>query len=124
MESDRRLVENIEHPAKFGANLSGEADALAFSAGKSGGRAAEREVAESNIVKKLEALGDFVDQAAGVFTIDPRPMQAALDAARAALARDQAPRAGTKLSADAELLDQTLVAGFVGAPKVIEQRTA
>src|SRR5665213_2000061 len=38
--------------------------------------------------------------------------------------RAGAPHAGTKSSADAELLDQSLVAGLVGAPQVIEQRAA
>src|ERR1019366_10109989 len=37
---------------------------------------------------------------------------------------DCAPHAGTKLSADAELLDQSLVASLVGAPPIIEQGTA
>ena len=46
-----------------------------------------------------------------LFTIDPRPMQAALDAARAALARDQAQLENAKIQFDREqkLFDQKLV---------------
>ena len=46
-----------------------------------------------------------------LFTIDPRPMQAALDAARAALARDQAQLENARIQFDREqkLFDQKLV---------------
>ena len=46
-----------------------------------------------------------------LFTIDPRPLQAALEAVKAALARDQAQLANAKIQFDREqkLLDQKLV---------------
>jgi len=55
--------------------------------------------------------GDEVKSNALLFTIDPRPMQAALDAARAALARDQAQLENAKIQFDREqkLFDQKLV---------------
>jgi multidrug efflux system membrane fusion protein len=55
--------------------------------------------------------GDEVKSNALLFTIDPRPVQAALAAARAALARDQAQLENAKIQFDREqkLFDQKLV---------------
>jgi multidrug efflux system membrane fusion protein len=55
--------------------------------------------------------GDEVKSNAPLFTIDPRPTQAALAAARAALARDQAQLKNAKIQFDREqkLFDQKLV---------------
>jgi multidrug efflux system membrane fusion protein len=55
--------------------------------------------------------GDEVKSNALLFTIDPRPSQAALTAARAALARDQAQLENAKIQFDREqkLVDQKLV---------------
>src|ERR1019366_1356155 len=65
VQADGRLVEYVEDAAQLGSDLSGETDALAFSAGECGGRAAERQVAEANVVQKFEAFGDFVGDASG-----------------------------------------------------------
>ena len=43
VEADGGLVEDVEDAAEAGADLGGEADALAFAAGEGGGGAVERE---------------------------------------------------------------------------------
>ena len=65
VQSDGRFVENVENAAQLRSDLRGEADALAFSTGKRGGGAAERQVAEPDVVEEFEALGDFVRDASG-----------------------------------------------------------
>ncbi len=45
VEADTGFVEDVEDTAEAGADLGGEADALAFSAGEGGGGAVEGEVA-------------------------------------------------------------------------------
>ena len=65
VQADGRLVENVEDAAQLRSDLGGEADALAFSAGECGGGAAERQVAESDVVQEFEAFGDFVRDASG-----------------------------------------------------------
>ena len=44
----RGLVEDVEDAAETRADLSGEANALAFAARESGGAAVEREIAEAD----------------------------------------------------------------------------
>ena len=53
VQADGRFVENVEHAAQLRSDLGREADALAFSAGERGGGAAEREIAESDVVQKF-----------------------------------------------------------------------
>src|SRR4029077_6070289 len=65
VEADGRLVENIEDAAKPRADLRGEADALGFAAGESGGGTIERQIVEAHREEKLETLGDFGERAAG-----------------------------------------------------------
>ena len=65
VQADGGLVEDVEDAAEAGADLGGEADALAFAAGERGGGAVEREVAEADGVEELEALDDLALQAVG-----------------------------------------------------------
>ena len=65
VEADGGLVEHVEHAAEAGADLGGEADALAFAAGEGGGVAVEREVAEADGAEEFEALDDFAADALG-----------------------------------------------------------
>ena len=65
MEADGGLVEDVENAAQARANLRGEANALAFAAGKRGGVAVERKVVEADGAKKFEALGNFAANALG-----------------------------------------------------------
>ena len=63
VQADRRLVKHVEHAAQARADLRGQANALGFAAGKRGGGTVERQVAEADIEKKIDALGDFVESA-------------------------------------------------------------
>ena len=65
MQADGGLVENVEHAAQAGADLRGQADALAFAAGERGGIAVEREVVEADGAEEFEALDDFAADALG-----------------------------------------------------------
>ena len=65
VKADGGLVEDVEDAAQAGADLGGEADALAFAAGKGGGVAIEREVAEADGVEEFQALDDLALQAVG-----------------------------------------------------------
>src|SRR4029077_14674067 len=67
VQADGGLVENIENAAEARADLRGEADALGFATGKRGGGTAEAEITEADGEKKIEALGDFFEGAAGNF---------------------------------------------------------
>ena len=44
VQADRRLVEDVQHADQAAADLSGQADALRFAAGKRGSGAVEREI--------------------------------------------------------------------------------
>ena len=65
VQADGGLVEDVEDAAEAGADLGGEADALAFAAGEGGGGAVEREVAEADGVEEFEALDDLALEAVG-----------------------------------------------------------
>ena len=65
MEADGGLIENIEDTAEAGADLGGEADALAFAAGERGGIAVQREVVEADGAEEFKALDDFAADALG-----------------------------------------------------------
>ena len=54
MKSYARLVENVEHPGKSAAYLRGEANALTFSAGESGGRTGECEIVQAHVHHKAQ----------------------------------------------------------------------
>src|ERR1700688_3510383 len=60
VQTNRRFVEHVQNAAQLRSNLRRERYALPFSAGERGGGAAERQVAKSDIVEELQALGDFV----------------------------------------------------------------
>ena len=65
MEADGGLVEDVEDAAEFGADLGGEANALAFAAGESCGGTVQGEVAEAYCVEEFEALDDLALEAVG-----------------------------------------------------------
>ncbi len=65
VEADGGFVEDVEDAAELGADLGGEADALAFAAGEGGGAAVEGEVAEAYGVEEFEALDDLALEAVG-----------------------------------------------------------
>ena len=65
VQSDRRLVEHVEHAPQLRSDLRGQADALAFAAGKCCRRAIQRDVAQPDGMQKLQALDDLVHDASG-----------------------------------------------------------
>src|SRR5277367_6170007 len=54
MQSDRRLVENVEHANEARTDLRGKADALALAAGETARRAIERQVFEADVGEEIE----------------------------------------------------------------------
>ena len=65
MQSDGRLIEDIQHAAQFRADLRGQADALGFAARERGGGSREAQIIETDGGEKLEAVADFFDDARG-----------------------------------------------------------
>ena len=59
VQTDCRLVEDIENAGEPRANLRREADALHFAAGKSGRCTVERQVVKADVEKELEPPLDF-----------------------------------------------------------------
>src|SRR5581483_5453150 len=56
MQSNSRLIEDVEHAGEAAADLAGQADALGLAATQRGRLPAEREVIEADIDKKLQAI--------------------------------------------------------------------
>src|SRR5207248_400579 len=65
MQSDRRLIENVEHAHQLRSNLRREADALRFAAGERGRVTIEHQVADADRVQKSEAVANFFQDFAG-----------------------------------------------------------
>jgi len=59
VETDGRLVENIEHAAEVRAELGGKPDALGFPAGQGSDATAELQIAEPDFREKLKPLPDL-----------------------------------------------------------------
>ena len=60
MESDRRLVQDVEHPHQLRADLRGEADPLRFAAGEGARSAVQRQVAEPDVIEEAKPLADLL----------------------------------------------------------------
>src|SRR4029453_4873865 len=56
VETDRRLIEHVEHAGQVRADLRGEPDALPFTARQRRRAASEREIADTDVVEKPEAF--------------------------------------------------------------------
>ncbi len=65
VEADAGLVEDIEHAREAGADLAGEADALALAAREGAAGAVEVEIIEADIVEEAEALDDLLEDGLG-----------------------------------------------------------
>jgi len=59
VQADRGLVEDVEHTHEARADLRGEADPLGLAPGEGVGRALQREIADTDGVEELQALGDL-----------------------------------------------------------------
>src|SRR5579863_4119214 len=75
VESDGWFVENVQNAAKARADLRGEADALAFAAGKRGRAAIKREIAESHRAKEFQPLLDLAADAIGDKSLARRELE-------------------------------------------------
>ena len=65
VQTDRRLVQNIEHAHKAGTDLRRQTDALSFAARKRGRSAIERQIIQAHVHQEAQALHDlFHDTAA------------------------------------------------------------
>src|ERR1019366_1848263 len=59
VQTHGRLVEDVADAEQTAAQMRGQAGPLGFAAGQRRCRAVEREVAETDLLEKSEALGDF-----------------------------------------------------------------
>ena len=65
VQADRRLVEHVEHAGQAGADLRGEADALALAARQRAGGARQGQVVEPDIEQEGQPVADLLQDAAG-----------------------------------------------------------
>src|SRR3546814_5663876 len=65
VETDRRLVKDVEHARQSAADLAGEADALALAAAERARGAVEVEIVEPDIVEEAEPLVDLFQDRLG-----------------------------------------------------------
>ena len=63
VQADGRLVEHVEHAGEAGADLRGEADALALAARQRAGGAREREIFEPDVDEESQPVADFLQDA-------------------------------------------------------------
>ena len=65
VQTDGRLVQNIQHAHQGRTDLGGQPDTLALAAGKGSRRAGERQIAQSHIRQELQAGLDLLDDLLG-----------------------------------------------------------
>jgi len=65
METDRRLIEDVEDADKTGADLCGQPDALAFPTGQRGGRPIQCQVIQTDVDEKTKPFANFFQNAMG-----------------------------------------------------------
>ena len=65
VESDGRLIADVEHAHETGADLGGEPDALSFAAAERARRAGEGEVFEADVAQELEPGVDLLEHLVG-----------------------------------------------------------
>ncbi len=76
VQSDRRLIEHIEHAAQLRANLRRQPNALPFAARQSRRRAIERDVSQPHGIQELQPLDNFMHDAPGNRCLAPRQLDA------------------------------------------------
>ena len=59
VQTDTRFIQHIHDPHQTGADLTGQPDALGFTAGEGLRRARQREIVETNIDQEAESLVDL-----------------------------------------------------------------
>ncbi len=65
VETDARLVEDVEHAGQPGTDLRRETDALGFATGQSTRTAREREVVQPDLEQELETGPDLAEDRRG-----------------------------------------------------------
>ena len=65
VQTDGRFIEHVEHSTQARTDLRSQTNALAFAAGKGGGIAVEREIAEPDRVEKFQPLHDLAAKTVG-----------------------------------------------------------
>jgi hypothetical protein len=65
VQADRRLVQHIQHAGEAGADLRGEADALALAARQRAGIAGQSQIVEADIDQEGKPLADLLQDANG-----------------------------------------------------------
>ncbi len=65
MQSDRRLVEDVQHAHEFRSDLRRQADALSFAAGERRRIPIEREVSHSDCIEEAETVAHFLENLSG-----------------------------------------------------------
>jgi len=65
VQTDRWLVEHIQHSLQAGAQLGGQSDALGFTTGETVGGTVERQVAEPDAHEEVRAPANLGDEVAG-----------------------------------------------------------
>ena len=65
VQTDGRLVQNIQHPHQGRTDLGGQPDTLALAAGKGSRRAGQGQIAQSHIRQELQAGLDLLDDLLG-----------------------------------------------------------
>ena len=67
MQTDGRLVENVERADEMRAERSGQLNALRFAAGEGRSEAIERKVVETDFIEKLQPRANFLEDFVGDF---------------------------------------------------------
>ena len=65
VQADRRLVEHVQHAGQVRSDLRRQPDALALAAGERRGAAAERQIADADVVEEMQPIADLAQDAAG-----------------------------------------------------------
>ncbi len=65
MQSNRGLVQDVEHAGQLRADLRGQPDALRLAAGERRCRPVEREIAEPDVIQEAQAILEFLEDRLG-----------------------------------------------------------
>ncbi len=69
VQADGGFVQHVEHAGEAGADLGGQADALAFAARQRAGGAGHGEIVEADINEELKAVADLLQDAGRDFAL-------------------------------------------------------
>lgn len=75
VQTDGRLVEDVQDADESGADLGGQADALCLAAGEGAGRAVQREVVQADVDQELQPLVDLLQHPLGDLLVTGAELQ-------------------------------------------------